>query len=72
MDYQESIRIVEALERIADLMAHNAQCDAALTELAALRNSEMWQAGLAVRNLRPREKARALNKNTKGIQGRSA
>ncbi len=41
-------------------------------ELAALRNSEMWQAGLAVRNLRPREKARALNKNTKGIQGRSA
>jgi len=41
-------------------------------ELAALRNSEMWQAGLAVRNLRPREKARALDKNTKGIKGRSA
>lgn len=41
-------------------------------ELATLRNSEMWQAGLAVRNLRPREKARALDKNTKGIKGRSA
>ncbi len=41
-------------------------------ELAAIRNSEMWQAGLAVRNLRPREKARALDKNTKGIKGRSA
>ncbi len=40
-------------------------------ELAALRNSEMWQAGLAVRKLRPREKARALDKNTKGIKGRS-
>lgn len=41
-------------------------------ELATIRNSEMWQAGLAVRKLRPREKARAFSKNTKGIKGRSA
>lgn len=40
-------------------------------ELAEIRESEMWQAGLAVRNLRPKEKARALSKSTKGIKGRS-
>ncbi|MCL6588589.1 MAG: ketol-acid reductoisomerase [Firmicutes bacterium] len=39
-------------------------------ELAELRNSEMWQAGAAVRSLRPKEKQRDINENTKGIQGR--
>ncbi len=39
-------------------------------ELAAIRHSEMWQAGAAVRQLRPREKAKAITKSTKGIAGR--
>ncbi len=39
-------------------------------ELAAIRDSEMWRAGAAVRQLRPREKARAITKNTKGVTGR--
>lgn len=39
-------------------------------ELAALRNSEMWQAGAAVRALRPKEKAKAITANTKGVAGR--
>jgi ketol-acid reductoisomerase len=39
-------------------------------ELAALRNSEMWQAGAAVRGLRPKEKARAITKSTRGVTGR--
>jgi ketol-acid reductoisomerase len=39
-------------------------------ELAAIRNSEMWRAGAAVRQLRPREKARAITKATKGVTGR--
>jgi ketol-acid reductoisomerase len=39
-------------------------------ELAAIRNSEMWQAGAAVRQLRPKEKARAITKATKGVTGR--
>ncbi len=39
-------------------------------ELAAIRDSEMWRAGAAVRALRPKEKARAITKTTKGISGR--
>ncbi len=39
-------------------------------ELAELGNSEMWRAGKAVRSLRPKEKARATGKGTKGISGR--
>jgi ketol-acid reductoisomerase len=39
-------------------------------ELAAMRNSEMWQAGAAVRALRPTEKARAISRGTKGLVGR--
>ena len=39
-------------------------------ELATMRNSEMWQAGAAVRALRPTEKARAITKGTKGVTGR--
>jgi ketol-acid reductoisomerase len=41
-------------------------------ELNALGNSEMWLAGKAVRALRPREKARAITKQTRGIAGRKA
>ncbi|MBU1695197.1 MAG: ketol-acid reductoisomerase [Verrucomicrobia bacterium] len=41
-------------------------------ELAAIRNSEMWRAGAAVRALRPKEEARAILRSTKGVGGRSA
>src|SRR5512136_2126759 len=41
-------------------------------ELAAIGNSEMWQAGKAVRALRPKESARAIVAGTKGIAGRAA
>jgi len=41
-------------------------------ELAAIRDSEMWQAGKAVRALRPKEPARAIGKGVKGIAGRAA
>jgi len=41
-------------------------------ELGALRDSEMWKAGAAVRNLRPKEKAKAISKSTKGIGGRKS
>ena len=39
-------------------------------ELNTIRDSEMWRAGAAVRNLRPREKARVVSKSTKGVAGR--
>jgi ketol-acid reductoisomerase len=41
-------------------------------ELDALGNSEMWQAGKAVRALRPREPAKTLTKATKGVAGRGS
>lgn len=41
-------------------------------ELAALGNSEMWRAGAAVRELRPKEKAKIITKATKGVAGRKS
>jgi len=41
-------------------------------ELGVIGNSEMWRAGKAVRDLRPREKAHAITSQTKGIAGRHA
>jgi ketol-acid reductoisomerase len=40
-------------------------------ELAVIGNSEMWQAGKAVRALRPKEAARAIAKGTRGVAGRA-
>jgi ketol-acid reductoisomerase len=40
-------------------------------KLAEIGGSEMWQAGAAVRSLRPREKARVVTKATKGVGGRA-
>jgi ketol-acid reductoisomerase len=39
-------------------------------ELAAMRDSEMWQAGAAVRALRPAGKAKAIAAGTRGLTGR--
>jgi ketol-acid reductoisomerase len=39
-------------------------------ELAQMGNSEMWRAGKAVRSLRPRQKAKAVTRSTKGVAGR--
>lgn len=41
-------------------------------ELSAMGNSEMWRAGKACRSLRPKEKAKAISKATKGISGRKS
>jgi len=41
-------------------------------ELGVIGNSEMWQAGKAVRALRPKESAKAIVAGTKGISGRAA
>ena len=39
-------------------------------KLAEIHDSEMWKAGAAVRDLRPKEKAKDLSKGVKGIGGR--
>jgi len=41
-------------------------------ELDVIGNSEMWEAGKAVRALRPKEAARAIAVGTKGVGGRAA
>ena len=39
-------------------------------ELAEMANSEMWRAGQATRDLRPKGAAKAIAKGTKGVGGR--
>jgi ketol-acid reductoisomerase len=41
-------------------------------ELAELGNSEMWRAGKATRDLRPKEQAREVSAETKGVGGRDS
>lgn len=41
-------------------------------ELDVIKNSEMWKAGAATRSLRPKETAKAISKNTKGVSGRES
>jgi len=41
-------------------------------ELNEIGNSEMWKAGKAVRDLRPKQAARAVDKSTKGVSGRAS
>ncbi len=41
-------------------------------ELKVMRDSEMWQAGAAVRSLRPHEKAKANADKATGVKGRGA
>lgn len=64
-DGEETRRVI----RICGAKDYKTRLDA---ELAELGNSEMWAAGKAVRSLRPREKAKIITKQTKGISGRKA
>ena len=41
-------------------------------KLAEIHNTEMWQAGAAVRALRPKDGAKALLKDAKGVGGRTS
>ena len=41
-------------------------------ELNAIGNSEMWRAGQATRDLRPKEEAKAVTDATKGVAGRQS
>ncbi|NCO34436.1 MAG: ketol-acid reductoisomerase [Armatimonadetes bacterium CG2_30_59_28] len=41
-------------------------------ELAEIGNSEMWLAGKATRDLRPKDKAKKITKATKGVAGRKS
>jgi ketol-acid reductoisomerase len=60
---QEAERVIQACGR-KDYQKQLAK------ELAELGNSEMWQAGAAVRALRPQTTGKAIAKGTKGVTGR--
>ena len=59
----------ETREVISDCGGKNYQKFLA-EKLSEIHNSEMWQAGAAVRALRPKEKAKDLSKGVKGVGGR--
>jgi ketol-acid reductoisomerase len=60
---QEAERVIQACGR-KDYQKQLAK------ELAELGNSEMWQAGAAVRALRPQTTGKTIAKGTKGVAGR--
>ncbi len=59
----ETARVIEA----CGAPDYQTQLDAELSELG---NSEMWRAGKATRELRPKEAARTISADTKGVGGR--
>ncbi len=58
--------------RVVRVCGRKDYADKVAKELAELRESEMWQAGQAVRDLRPKEKAKTVSKKTKGVKGRAS
>lgn len=65
-------RVVSGLETARVLSACGAPNyqEELAKELAIMGNSEMWQAGKATRNLRPKEPAKVISDDTKGVGGR--
>jgi hypothetical protein len=41
-------------------------------KLAEIGKSELWRAGMAVRALRPKAKAKEITRGTKGVGGRKS
>jgi ketol-acid reductoisomerase len=69
--YQSVKSGVETREVIRDCGGRNYQQFLA-KKLGELHNSEMWRAGAAVRALRPKEPAKAIGKDTRGVGGRGS
>ena len=59
-------------ERVIKVCGKKSYPQRVARELAAIRDSEMWRAGAAVRALRPKEEGRVIKSGTKGVAGRSA
>lgn len=68
----ERVRTGKEAARVISICGRKGYQEALAKELAEIRDSEMWQAGSAVRSLRPKEQAKVIDKNTKGISGRKA
>ena len=70
-DLYQSVKAGKESRRVLNV-ARKKDYPALLTkELEVIGQSEMWQAGKAVRKLRPKNKAVAIGKDTKGVKGRA-
>jgi len=68
----KSVKAGKETARVLSLSKKSNYRELLTKELEAIGNSEMWQAGKAVRALRPKDKAVIITKSTKGVAGRAA
>jgi ketol-acid reductoisomerase len=68
----QSVKAGKETKRVISACSKKDYQDLLQAELGAMGNSEMWQAGKAVRSLRPKEKAHEITKGTKGVAGRKS
>jgi ketol-acid reductoisomerase len=71
-DLYEAVKSQKEARRVIKACGTPDYKDKLDAELKAMRESEMWQAGAAVRSLRPREKAKANAAKAAGTKGRGA
>ncbi len=67
----QSVKSGKETKRVLNVAKKKNYRDLLTKELETIGNSEMWQAGKAVRQLRPKQKARTVTKATKGVAGRA-
>lgn len=70
-DLYKSVKTGKETARVLNVAKKANYADLLTKELEVMGNSEMWRAGKAVRTLRPKDKAREITKNTKGVSGRA-
>lgn len=68
----ESVKAGKETKRVIEACGRKNYKELLDKELSVMGNSEMWRAGKAVRALRPKEKAKAVTKATRGIAGRKS
>ncbi len=71
-DLYEAVKSMKEARRVIRVCGTEDYKQKLDAELAVMHESEMWQAGAAVRSLRPHEKAKANASKATGIKGRAA
>ncbi len=71
-DLYKRVKSGEEAKRVLSVCGRQDYRERLSKELAAIHDSEMWRAGAACRSLRPKEKAKDIDKSTKGIKGRGS
>ena len=69
-DLYESVKTGKETERVLTSCSAPDYQDQLGKELSEIGNSEMWLAGKATRSLRPKEDAKVITADTKGVSGR--